>query len=260
MNKYTEKQKRLEREGKFDTDLLPYRTDNMRLIDEHYPFGFTFAEKLCRGIVLSLLYLVVRPLLFFACGFRIRGKENMKGVKGAIVITNHVHYFDCLMAEPLHSYFKVFHTGAGFNAKRDIRGWFLHILGFLPLNGSFGAQKNLKKRIGEILQKGGLVQFYPEHALWQGYQKPRPFKNGAFRYACDFSVPVIPTFITFEKGFLRRERAVLNVLPPVYPDKALSGKVQVERLRDESFAAFRACYEKAYGIPLVYEEKISESC
>ncbi len=257
---YSEREQQLEREGRFDVDLMPHRTDNALAIDEDYDYFLRKkSERFFHAAILGVVHIIVRPLLFFACGFRLRGKEKLKGVKSAIVISNQAQHLDCLMVQPRHSYFRLYHTGAGFNAKKDIRGAFLKWLGYLPLNGSFGAQKNLMRRIEDILEKGGYVHFYPEHALWPRYKKPRPFKSGAFRYAAKFSVPVVPAFLTFESTKMRtllgmKERCVLNVLDPVYPKEGLTDKGNADYLMRACFAACVDCYQKVYGVPLSYEE------
>jgi len=258
MNKYEEREKNFERLGKFNEDLRPYRIDNARPIDETYSYNFNVAEHILRFIIIGVLYLVVPILLFFSVGFRVRGKKNLKGLKGGIIVTNHVHYFDSLMVEGLAPYRKIFHTGAGFNSKRGIRGELLKLLGYMPLNGTFSAQKNFNKRLENILKKGGYVQFYPEHAFWLRYKKPRPYMDGAFKYAAKFSVPVIPTFITFESTPLRRffhmkERAVLNVLPPIYPDENLTLRDNASRLSSRAHEAAIECYRRVYGEYLEYE-------
>jgi len=258
MNKFEEAEKNFERLGRFNEDLRPYRTDNLRPIDETYRYGFNFFEHIARCIIVGVLYFVVRPLMFFSVGYRLRGKKNIKGLKGGIIVTNHVHYFDSLMAEPLAPYYKIFHTGAGFNTKKGIRGWLLKLLGYLPLNGTFTAQKNFSKRMEEILKRGGYVQFYPEHAFWLRYKKPRPYMDGAFKYAAKFSVPIIPTFITFEstpfrKFFGLKDRAVLNVLKPIYPDENLTLRENAAMLSARAHAAAEKCYFIAYGEYPSYE-------
>lgn len=259
MNYYQERERKLEREGVFDADIRPYTYDDAVAIDENYRYFFNGAEKFFHAVICALVYLILRPVLFFGCGYRIRGKKKIKGIKSAIVVSNHVHYLDAPMVEPLHSYFRYYHTGAAFNAKRGIRGEFLKLIGFLPLNGSFGAQKNLMKRIEDILSRGGYVHFYPEHALWHRYEKPRPFKSGAFKYAAKFSVPVVPAFITFEetkfrKLFRMKKRCVLHVLDPVYPREELSQRENAEFMKRKCFSETAACYERVYGVPLTYEK------
>lgn len=258
MNKYEIAELQFERLGKFNDDLRPYRTDNARTIDKTYRYTFNIAEHILRFFLMGALYLFVPLILFFGVGCRVRGKKNLKGVKGGIIVTNHVHYLDSLMVESFAPYHKVFHTGAGFNSKKGIRGELLKLLGYLPLNGTFSAQKHFNNRLEQILKRGGYVQFYPEHAFWHRYKKPRPYIGGAFKYAAKFSVPVIPTFITFESTPLRRllglkERAVLNVLKPIYPDKNLTLRENADMLSSRAFLAATDCYTRVYGQKPVYE-------
>ncbi len=260
MSKYSKKIEFLEREGLFHEDLLPYRTDNMVILNGDYDYRFSmFHEKVFRAVLTALLYAVVPPVLFFGCGLKVKGKEKLKGVKGGIIITNHAHYLDCVMVNTLAPHSKLFHTGAAFNNKKGIRGAFLKLIGFLPLNGSYGAQKNLMKRMEELLNAGCFIQFYPEQAMWPYYKKARPFKEGAFKYAVRFDKPIIPTFITFESTPFRRffkmkERCVLNVLDPIYPNKEKEYREGIEELKNRSFSSFVNCYEETYKIPHKYQK------
>ena len=46
----------------------------------------------------------------------------------------------------------------------------------------------------EIIKEGGLVLIYPEQEMWFNYKKPREFRIGAYHYAAEFGVPIIPCF------------------------------------------------------------------
>lgn len=206
MSKYDKKIRQLERERRFDVDVIPYRTDDALPIDENYDYFLSrWYDKFFHYLIIGFLFLLVRPVLFFGCGFRLRGKEKIKDIKSAIVVSNHAHYLDCLMVETLYNYFKIFHTGAGFNTKKDIRGKLMKYVGYLPLNGSYGAQKNLMFRIRRHSVPRRVCAFFiPNMRSGRGIKKPRPFKNGAFRYAVKYNVPVIPSFITFESTRMRK--------------------------------------------------------
>ena len=50
---------------------------------------------------------------------------------------------------------------------------------------------SLKKLLGD----GNLVLVCTEQAMWENYQKPRPMKYGAYRWATEANVPIIPMFV-----------------------------------------------------------------
>lgn len=47
----------------------------------------------------------------------------------------------------------------------------------------------------KLLKDGNLVLVCAEQAMWESYQKPKPMKYGAYRWATKANVPVIPMFI-----------------------------------------------------------------
>jgi 1-acyl-sn-glycerol-3-phosphate acyltransferase len=218
-------------------------------------------ERVLRGGLLCLLGIVYRPVLFLLTGFRVRGRKNAKGVKGAISVSNHVHVLDGVMMHAVRALpWKMYHTGASFNMKKGWRGEAMKLMGYLPFSSSFGAQKNFHRTIGELLGHGCLVHFYPEQALWARYEKIRPFKAGAFKYAARFSVPVLPAFIAFEETPLRRrlgfkKRAVLYILPPVYPLRGAGERENAVYLQAETERAMREAYKRVYGKEMVFTTK-----
>ena len=91
---------------------------------------------------------------------------------------------------------------------------------------------------------GNYVHVYPEGILFPYYLKGiRQFQRGAFKYAYDADVPVVPMVITFrERRGLRRitnrkPLITMTVLEPVYPDTSKRARPESERLLFE-------CYEK----------------
>lgn len=247
-------QEELERSGEFDKNIMPYSVENAIRMDEEYEFLCTrFYEKVLKFILYVLLCILWRPILFFAAGFRVRGKKNRKGVKGAISVSNHIYPLDAVMVHALSPLpWNVYHTGAYFNMKNDIRGPLLKWLGLLPISNCFGAQKNFRQTVKDRVEHGKIVHFYPEQALWLRYEKVRPFKVGAFKYAAMFSAPVLPAFFSFEDTAFRRffhlkKRIVLNILPPVYPDKEKSERENTEYLLSECRREMIEAYERIYG-------------
>ena len=93
------------------------------------------------------------------------------------------------------------------------------------------------------------------------YEKPRPFKEGAFHYADKFDVPVIPTFITFrDSGKVDGEGLpikyfTVHIMPPIYRDPSQNRAENVKTMMDKNYQMCKAKYEEVYGKPLVYNIK-----
>ena len=116
---------------------------------------------------------------------------------------------------------------------------------------------NLRPALGQILSGGALLLIYPEQEMWFNYKKPRPTRDGAYHWAKQFGVPIIPTFT--EMRTLRGERDrdglypvrhTLHVLDPIFPDPALGTAEDRARMQAADEAAKAAAYERIYGIPL----------
>ena len=120
--------------------------------------------------------------------------------------------------------------------------------------------KKFMKAISVLLKRGEKILIYPEQAMWWNYKKPRPLKSGAFKFAVKNNVPIVPAFITLEdtdkvgaNGFNIPAHTIW-FLPPIYPQKGLTEKENVEYMKEQNFNAWKELYEKVYGVTLKYAE------
>ena len=247
----------LEKQGKFATDMNEkHRTFDALDIDRGYDYlPEKPLERVRRAVILSIVAALGPVVTWFAQGARVEGKENLRAVRGgAISVCNHVHTLDTLMVKNALGPFRTFHTGSYYLLKRGVLGRIFKAGGFLPVGTRFRDIKNLQDAVGELVARGKIVNFYPEHALWPQYEKLRPFQSGAFRYAAKFGVPVLPLFIEFRETKLRRllhgkKKVILHILPAVDP-ASVAGETLHERtqaLSDAVFEAMRAAGCRLYG-------------
>lgn len=116
-------------------------------------------------------------------------------------------------------------------------------VGGIPIPRSYQKMSAFSEAVGRALQQGQVVQIYPEGVLRFYYPGIRKFKNGAFVYAYDNNVPLVPSVITYDNPvgvlrFVKRKPCLhLTVLPPVYPDVTRGKREEVERLK-------RLCYQQ----------------
>ena len=115
--------------------------------------------------------------------------------------------------------------------------------------------------VGTVLKRGDFVYIYPEQALWWNYRKPRPLKPGAFKFAVNSNVPIVPIFVTMEDsdimgadGFPIQEHTV-HVGEPIYPDKNLTEKENVNRMKELNYDYWVKVYEEFYKTPLTFTTK-----
>lgn len=266
---------RLEREGRFDEDAeddpptIPLTPDMVDYLQVK-PGSRTkarIAYRVARRFVNRLLKdkkLVIKEV----CGM-----ENLNGVKtGAVLTCNHFNPFDCFTVEHLFQcsehmgkkkLFKVIREGNYTNFP-GFYGFLFRNANTLPLSQNKKTMYNFLKAVDAILQRGDFILIYAEQSLWWNYRKPKPLKNGAFKFAAKNNVPVIPFFITMEDsdrigedGFPVQEYTVF-ISEPIYPQPGLSEREQVCAMRDKNYEVNKRIYEKFYGIPLTYTTQETE--
>ena len=55
-------------------------------------------------------------------------------------------------------------------------------------------------------------------------------------------------------GFPIQEYTI-NISQPIYPDKTISSKQNIEKMKEENYKIWKECYEQTYGEKLVYKTK-----
>lgn len=200
----------------------------------------------------------------------IYGIENMTNLNsGAIITCNHFNAFDnfaiqkCFEIsgqEKKRKLFKVIREG-NYTSFPGLYGMFFKNCNTLPLSSIRETMRDFLSAINIILKRGDFVLIYPEQAMWWNYKKIRPFKDGAFRFACEANVPVLPIFMTMEDsniigddGFYVQEYSI-HIMQPIYQDKTKSFKQNVELMKNLNYDLCKQKYEEFYKIPLSYETK-----
>jgi len=196
----------------------------------------------------------------------VKGIENFLSVKGGAIITcNHFNVADNYAVwRVIKPYmgkkrlWKVIREGNYTNAPGAF-GLILRNCNTLPLSRNTETMKKFLRAMSVLLERGEKVLVYPEQGMWWNYRKPRPCKNGAFRFAVTSKVPVIPFLITMEDsevmggdGFPVQEYTV-NILPPIYIKEDLSKAENIEYLKSENYRLWKECYEDFYKTELKYE-------
>lgn len=108
----------------------------------------------------------------------------------------------------------------------------IKLLDAIPIPESIHAKTAFFQAINTLLQNGKTVHFYPEGSLWPYYEKIRHFKDGAFRFAVQNNVPIVPMVYTFRKNtgilkYIKKKPSItLTILEPVYPHKNNTDAIQ----------------------------------
>lgn len=199
----------------------------------------------------------------------VEGIENYEAIMngGAILTCNHfnpfdnfaIHYilFKYMYKPGKQVLYKVIREGNYTNFP-GIYGFFFRHCNTLPLSANFSTMKNFMAAMKTLLERGEKVLVYAEQGMWWNYRKPRPLTAGAFKFAAESKVPVLPIFITMNDsdkiggdGFPIQEYT-LHFLPAIYPDETKTVKENMEIMKDKNYAMWKEVYEKVYKLPLTY--------
>lgn len=250
----------MERQGRFHEHLNPVDKSILLPVTKDYPY----IKKGIRKLVCALdSAFVIKPFTWYQNTFQLKtrvvGRENLKGVKSAIVTSNHVFIFDCLALKKAMRGHKNNFIVAEFNNMNTSLGRHMRNAGIMPLSGNLSAMRAFNDALEYYLARDRYVVCYPEQSMWELYEKPRPFKIGAFHYAVRYRVPVVPMFITFRSDGKRAEnggeirRFTVHILPPIYPKPELSDRENAEYMKEENYRLCKEKYEEVYGKTLAYE-------
>ncbi len=225
----------------------------------HKSLKFKINGFLCRSIEK-----IGKPFVKKKYAIEVIGSENLKDIKGGAVFTsNHFAMLENVAvniassaAKGKHRFYKIVREGNYFMP--GIIGWLLKYCDTMPLSSSLDTMKLLDKAIAKILKNGDFILIYPEKSMWWNYQKPRPYKIGAFRYAAKNNVPVVPCFITLHKKQEGKEMLPDNVkynvhiMPPIYPDENLNVKANAVAMLEKNATLTKELYEQVYNKKLEY--------
>lgn len=215
--------------------------------------NFTYLQK---GILFSicsnlLYYGIAFPILKIVTkivyDLKIEGKENIRNLKkGAISVSNHVLVLDCAMIGLAYGFKKIYYTTQEESFEIPFVRKLIKLLRAIPIPKSISHKKQFIQEIDYILQTGNGVHFYPEGVLQTYCEKIRNFKDGAFNFAINNNVPVVPMVFKFRepkgirKIFKRKKDVTLVVLEPIIPNKMNSNKKQrVENLKQKVYEEIR---------------------
>ena len=263
-----EKIARYEKEGRFDEDV-----ENDPPTKELMPEDIDYLRrKLSSKIKTRLAYKMARTFLNDIVNHKkmiikeIKGLENFANLEsGAIVTCNHFNAFDSfaiqMVYEAAHQrrrkFYRVIREGNYTNFS-GFYGVLMRNCNTLPLSSNIKTMKKFIESIDKILRKGHFVLFYPEQSMWWNYRKPKPLKKGAYTFAVQNNVPVLPCFITMqdsdivdEDGFYVQEYTV-HVSEPIYPNPRWNKSENIEYMKNKNYDLWKKIYEETYKEPLTY--------
>jgi 1-acyl-sn-glycerol-3-phosphate acyltransferase len=156
-------------------------------------------------------------------GVRVSGRERIPWRGPAVIVANHLSMLDIVVLYGLFRPFKWVSKASNFRI--PFIGWNMWLNDYVGLRR--GDRESIKRMMAHCrrhLDAGVPVLLFPE-----GTRSPdgvlQPFKDGAFRLACQAGCPVIPVAISGtyrglpKHGVMLRNRmdALVRVLEPIHP-------------------------------------------
>jgi 1-acyl-sn-glycerol-3-phosphate acyltransferase len=146
------------------------------------------------------LLLLVRLVDWLVFRLTIKGRENMRKVERALLVSNHTLLMDpgiiAHAIRPRRTYFTMLEE----TALIPHLGTFVRLLGGVPIPEHHASVRTLETAVLQALQDLGFIHFFPEGECYRRNQDIRPFHPGAFFLACRLRVPVVPlTTVLYER-------------------------------------------------------------
>lgn len=267
-----EKIKEFESKGMFDVDVENDPPASFSLLPNQIDYKRKkLTNKIKRFFTYKMIWHKVNKLIEqkLFCIKEIKGIENYRSVKtGAIITCNHFNVGDSFAMDYVFSYaklkgkrlFRVIRESNYTDPIPQFKAIMRHC-NTLPLSQNSETLKKFMQSVNELLEEGNFILVYPEQSMWWNYRKPRPLKNGAFRFSVKNNVPVIPIFITMQDsdvidndGFNVQEYTI-NIGKPIYPNPNLDLKENIENLKNKNFEYWKETYENFYNKKLEYTTK-----
>jgi 1-acyl-sn-glycerol-3-phosphate acyltransferase len=188
-----------------------------------------------------LLVMLVDRLIF---RLRIEGREQLRRVASALLVSNHTLVLDPgIIAHVLRPY-RTYFTMLEETACIPLLGTFVRLLGAIPIPTRTAAMRNLETTIRRDLQDLPFVHVFPEGECYLWNQEIKDFQLGAFYLACRLGLPVVPlTTVLRERRWLGRSAfhfagRTFRVPPQVtavigeavYPKETARGAVKLEAI------------------------------
>ncbi len=206
-----EKQIKNENEHTYDNGFHPKQV----VLNENYIFynrrlSFRIASKII--VFFTRLWLVVPK---WWMGLKITGKENKRKVKGALMVSNHIHPLDAFFIVGSMYFTKVYVTMLQSNLGFGLISKYMRLAAAVPIPEQRRLLRKFDQETAQTLDKKQNILFYPEAALMPYCDHIRNFLPGAFHFAVKYDKPILPCCFTFHKpkGILKlfRKKPVVHL-------------------------------------------------
>ncbi len=262
MNKRKQKSINYEIPENTDDNVIHNWEPLKRTIDSSFKYEHNIVYRFFSRILWWVAVIVLVPVNYIMFGTKVKGRKNCRKVKtGAVIVANHNHIMDMTMLLtrvnfPSKSYILANKSSFQIPVVRRLVG----PLGAIPIADTLDGQRKCFAYVNKLLQNNKKIVVYPEGSMWPYYTQLRPFKDGAFKFASDNNVPIIPLSITFRKPtglfklYKRKPLVSINVMEPIYPLKELTSLDNRKYLKEKTFNIIEEELKKSFTLA---EDKIA---
>ncbi|MDR1948418.1 MAG: 1-acyl-sn-glycerol-3-phosphate acyltransferase [Spirochaetaceae bacterium] len=197
---------------------MPYK-HGRPIIDSSLPFR----------IATALTFYTVWPIAQLAnwlhLSTRFVNRRKLSGFSRAILVSNHTTFLDPVIVSGMVLPRRTWQTLLEATVEAPFLGTFTRLLGGIPIPRGKAGFRKLLDSADLAFKYRRFIHFYPEGECFLYSQRIREFRPGAFRFAAELDIPVIPLVTVFHEGpfkpwsFLGRSvpRETIVALDPVYP-------------------------------------------
>lgn len=204
----------------FSDDFEESANQNYELPEDYKWVRTDIISKLLSGLIYGLAVIFGGAYCRFFLHMKIRGRKNLKGVKGGFFIYgNHTQpvgdvFIPALCVLPRRIYTVVSTANYGI----PFIGKILPFLGALPIVNSLYGVKELNKAMEQRIEKGHPIVIYPEAHVWEYYTDIRPFPHTSFKFPAKLDKPTFAMTVTYKKSRLFKKPIMEVFLDgPFYP-------------------------------------------
>lgn len=191
-------------------------------------------------MIYRLLKFLARMILITVRRWDVQGRENLPDSGGAVLVANHVSYWDPVVV------ICAFRRKVHFMAKSQlfdipVIGYVLRIAGSFPVRRDKSDREAIRTAI-RLLEEGQVVGVFPEGTRSHSGELLKPHL-GAAMLAAKAKVPMIPIALTGTRGFFGRVRMTIGV-PIVFQESKKSSKADLEKASDMVMEQIAAMIKK----------------
>ncbi|MDR3146532.1 MAG: 1-acyl-sn-glycerol-3-phosphate acyltransferase, partial [Treponema sp.] len=217
---------------------MPYR-HGRPVIDSSLPF------RIATAMTFYTVWPIAQAANWLHLSTRFENRRKLRGFSRAVLVSNHSTFLDPVTVSGMVLPRRTWQTLLEATVEAPFLGTFTRLLGGIPIPRGKDGFRKLLESAETAFKYRRFIHFYPEGECFLYNQQIREFKPGAFRFAAELNIPVIPLVTILSEGpfkpysLLGRSvpRETIVALDAVYPGRYIKRDERGE-ISPESVKAF----------------------